>query len=392
MPFDPMSAGVAAAGLVLDFIKNQQAKKSAEANQAFQQQNLADALNAARTGQASSMRAAGGLRLDQFGNATYYDPNQGRWITSFSPTQQRLIDEGEARQGRAQTRGRQASEDYDRLRGEYLYQKPKSEAESYAEIINLLNEAQGTGERQLDTLMNRWGVRTAGNLPQLTQMDRGPTPSQQLAETMLKARGAALDESLKRKAGHTSEYLPALKQFEDTANYVAPLDPTGSGIIGMQQSGIQDILKTGSDYDKLLATLSVSGGRNVGSAYDSATKAAGGGPGASDFLNFAKMLMPTVDKTKGTVGSTTGARASSSGGDDDGIGNWDRRYSFGPTTRGVGSEAAPFGGARAGDYSSNDPFDIGTYGVPDYGLTRAPGIAADYSDGYYKNPFGAWQF
>ena len=70
-------------------------------------------------------------------------------------------------------------------------------------------------------------MRTAGNIPQLVQADRGPTPGQQLAETMLKARGAALEESLKRKAGHASEYLPALKQFEDTANYVAPIDPTG---------------------------------------------------------------------------------------------------------------------------------------------------------------------
>lgn len=289
MPFDPLSLGIAGAGLVFDFIKNRQATSAAEANQAFQQQNLANAMAQAQAGKTSSLQTAGGMRLDQFGNATYYDPVQKRWITSFSPEQQRIIDEGQARQERAQTRGRQASEDYQTLRGEYLYQKPKSEAESYAEIIDLLNQAQGTGERQLNTLMNRFGIRTAGNIPQLVQLDRGPTPSQELAQTMLKARSSALDESLKRQAGHSSQYLPAMKQFEETANYVAPVDPTGNAIIGMQQSGLQDILKTNSDYDKLLSTLAVSGGRNVGSAYDSLTKASSGGPGASDFLNIAKM-------------------------------------------------------------------------------------------------------
>ena len=307
MPFDPMSAGVAAAGMVLDFIKSQQARKSAEANQAYQAQAVANALAEARSGRSQSLQTAGALRLDQFGNATYYDPAQGRWITSYSPTQQRLIDEGQARQGRAQARGSQASEDYQNLRGEYLYQKPKSEAESYAEITDLLNQAQGTGERQLNTLMDRFGIRTAGNLPQLVQTDRGPTPGQQLAETMLKARGAALDESLKRQAGHTSQYLPALKQFEDTANYVAPVDPTGSTIVGLESQGRQQQLSAMSDYDKLLGTIGIGGARNVGSAFDSATKAATTGPGSSDFLSLAKMLMPAQEKAgKGTVGSTTG--------------------------------------------------------------------------------------
>lgn len=387
---DPLTIAMAAASLGKGFLDSANAKKSAAANQAYQEQNLAQALSQARSGQAGALRTAGALRLDQFGNATYYDPNQGRWITSYTPAQQRLIDEGEARQGRAQARGRQASEDYNRLRGEYLYQKPKSEAESYAEIVNLINQAQGTGERQLDTLMNRWGIRTAGNLPQLTQTDRGPTPGQQLAETMLKARGSALDESLKRQAGHTSQYLPALKQFEDTANYVAPIDPTGSGILGMQQQGQKDLLGTMSDYDKLLATLSVSGGRNVGSAFDSATKAATTGPGTSDFLNIAKALQTKQDPA-GTLGNTKGATYSGGGansGSD--IGNWDHRYSFGAQTKGVGGEGAPLGLVGSYGSTSSDPFSIGTYGIPDYGESNYfPGSGPTAAWGAYQTP---WSF
>jgi hypothetical protein len=395
---DPITIGLAVASMAKGFYDSAQAKKSAAANQAYQEQNLANALSAARSGQASSLRAAGGLRLDQFGNATYYDPTQGRWITSFSPNQQDLITGGEERQRRAQVRGSQASQDYDTLRGEYLYKKPKTEAESYAELVNLINTAQGTGERQLNTLMDRWGVRTAGNLPQLVQRDNGPTPGQQLAETMLKARGAALDESLKRQAGHTSQYLPALKQFEDTANYVAPIDPTGSVIEGMQQQGQKDLLSSMSDYDKLISTLMVSGGRNVGSAFDSATKAATSGPGTSDFMSIAKALTQKQDP-KGTLGNTKGATysgggaGSGSGGSDDSLGNFDHRYNYfmsNDPEKGAGTEPAPFGGAAA-ELGYKDYVAPNYLAVPNYGDTAffGGGDSVNYSGGAYATP---WSF
>jgi hypothetical protein len=391
MPFDPLSATIAGGGLILDFIKGQQARKDAQAAQQYQQQQLAQALLDARQGKSQ----AGSLRLDQFGNATYYDPTQGRWVTSFSPTQQRIIDEGQARQRRAQIRGAQASEDYDTLRGQYLYRRPKTEAESYQEIVNLINQAQGQGERGLNTLMERFGVRTHGNIPVVEQMDRGPTPGQQLAETMLKARGAALDEYLKREQGHQSRYLPALKQFEETANYVAPIDPTGSSIIGLESEG----RKAMSDYDKLIANIQLGGARNVGAASSAISAANKAGPGAGDFLNFAKMLMPTPDKTAaGTTGGTRGARASTSGGGDTPtIGDWDHRYNFLMTNdpmKGAGGEAAGLGGAsgRPPEDILSDPYAYvarNPLSVPDYGAYSPPGSAVDYSEGYYRTP---WSF
>ena len=327
MPFDPISLGIAGAGALFDFIKGRQAQNSASSGLEAQQQYLANALAEARYGKQQAMQTAGGLREDQFGNATYYDPAQGRWVTSFSPMQQRLIDEGQARQGRAQARGRQASQDYDTQRAGFLYDKPKTEAQSYAEIMQLLQDAQGTGERALNTLTNRWGVRTAGNLPTLTQMDRGPTPAQELAETMLKARGAALDESLKRKSGHSAEYLPSMKQFEDTANYVAPIDPTGSSIIGMAQQGIQDLLKTGTSYDQLLGNINIGGARNVGSAQDSLTKAIMGDKTGSDIMNIAKMMMPGAEKA-GLTPKASGTSVGGGGGGGSDIGDFDHRYSY----------------------------------------------------------------
>jgi hypothetical protein len=392
MPFDPISLAISGGGMLFDFLKNQGARQDAAKNQAFQMQNLYDALNQAQSGRSQAVSTAGALRTDQFGNATYYDPNQGRWITSYSPGQEALIKGGVERQGRAQARGAQASSDYDRLRGEYLFQKPKTEAESYAEIIDLINQAQGTGERQLNTLMNRWGTRTAGNLPTLSQMDTGPTPGQQLAETMLKARGSALDESLKRTAGHTSEYLPALKQFEDTANYVAPVDPTGSGILNMQGQGQKDLLSTMTDYDKIISAIYGRGGGDINNAASISQRASTGGPSSSDFLKLAQMMMPTPEKTTGTLGSTRGARYS--GSDDEGgsLGGHDRRFNYGGTTKGVGGEAAPFGGASPGAFADAyqmDPFVGGTSGFRSYG---SPYNAYDYSASPYGDYATPWRF
>src|SRR6478735_2574606 len=101
MPFDPISLGVAGAGMVFDFLKGQQARQDAKQNQALQMSQLYEALGNTSGEREGALGMAGALRTDQFGNATYYDPQQGRWVTSYSPTQQRLIDQGQERQGRA---------------------------------------------------------------------------------------------------------------------------------------------------------------------------------------------------------------------------------------------------------------------------------------------------
>jgi hypothetical protein len=360
MALDPLSLGVAGAGLLFDFIKGRQAQKSAADTQAIASSNLLAALANARAGRTQSMGTAGSLRLDQFGNATYYDPAQGRFVTSFSPEQQALIEGGQQRQARAQTRGAQASEDYNRLRSEYLYNQPKSEAESYKEITDLLNQARGTEERQLSTLAARESARTRGNVPEILQNYVGTTPGQQLADQMLKARSAALGESIQRRQARAGELLPALKQFESTANYVAPVDPTGGEIIGMQNKGIEEMLKTGTDYDKLLATLASQGNQTMVGAGVNATRAATAGPGGKDFLALAKLLQPGKEAAgaDGTVGGTRGARASTRGG----------------ISAPDFSDQAIDIGTGADDPYMNQPFTFGgSPAVPDYS-----GVAGNY--------------
>ena len=101
------------------------------------------------------------------------------WVTRYTPTQQRLIDEGQTRQERTNLRGAQASQDYDTPRSQYLYDKPKTEAQSYAELLDLIQGAQGQGDRALSTLVNRQFLRQQGNMPVINATQYGEkTPGQ----------------------------------------------------------------------------------------------------------------------------------------------------------------------------------------------------------------------
>ena len=356
-----------------------------------QQQNLQNVLLAARGTHEDRLRAAGALRFDQFGNATYYDREQGRWVTVYTPQQERLRRAEQAQQERTLARGAQAAEDYAQQRAGYLYRRPEGEAAIRDEITRLLRQAQGEGERGVNTIMQRFGVRTAGNIPTVQQMDTGPSPGQQLAETALKARSAALAESQARERAHGERYLPAMAAFERTANVMPQEGTTGRQIVGMQAGGAQDILAALADYEKTLpgvygasgkelqdvisrtgaATQGAleAGGKLRQAAYDTGskgiaaafgglqhagtdvTKAAGAGPGLAQFAALINALRDRpVAQAKGTLGGTKGATYSAADDVTPEIRDWDRRYNFGPMAKGAGGEAAPFGGASPYDY------------------------------------------
>ena len=95
----------------------------------------------------------------------------------------------------------------------------------------------------------------------------------------------------------------------------------------------------------------------------------------SDLMNMAKMFMPKTGKDAGTAASGTSVDSDGNASGSS-IGNWDRRYSFGAPTKGVGGEAAPLGGTSIADYlaaKENDP----------YSFTPAQSVA---------DRFGDWSF
>jgi hypothetical protein len=236
---------------------------------ANQQAMLAQAIAQARQTSGDRLRVASAPKTDQFGNTVYYDPNTGQWQTRFTPEQQRLIDQGQQRQERTNLRGAQASEDYGTQRAGYLYDRPQSEAESRAEIARLITQSRGEGDRALQTLVNRSELRQKGNMPVInTGPLVGSDAGKRLAETMLQARSAALNETAQREQMHSSRYLPAMAQFEKTANTVAPIDPTGQQAVQMAQQGSADVQSTYGDLTKALMSAygAGSGATNAASA------------------------------------------------------------------------------------------------------------------------------
>jgi hypothetical protein len=338
-------------GLNYQLSNQRNAREEALQNQRFgltaQEQGQADALAAAKGGQADRLGAAGELRYDQAGNATYYDRDKGQWVTAYTPQQQRLRRGEGAQQERTLARGAQASEDYAKQRAGYLYNRPPTEAVIQDQIGRLIRQAQGTGERALNTLTQRWGTRTAGNLPTFRSMDNGPSPGQQLAETMLKARAAALGESQAREKAHSERYLPALSAFEKTANTGIQEGNIGRTATAQRGAGAGDRLAALSDYQKQLPALIQAGtgqklgvldssGKAIGSTYDlgskgvaaamagigsagaNATKAAAAGPTMQGFASLINALKPgkeAASKTTGMVGPTAGGTYSAA--DDD---------------------------------------------------------------------------
>jgi hypothetical protein len=361
-----------------------EAMQNMQAGLTAQQQGQADTLAAAKGGQADRLAAAGELRYDQAGNATYYDRDKGQWVTVYTPQQERLRRGEGAQQERTLARGAQASEDYAKQRAGYLYDRPPTEAVIRDEIGRLLRTAQGTGERALNTITNRWGTRTAGNIPTIQQMDRGPTPSQELADTMLKTRAAALGESQSRQQAHANQYLPALAAFEKTANTGIQEGNIGRTAAAQRSAGAGDRASALADYSKMLPSIYQSGtkdrlgvlesgGKLIGSAYDTgskgvasafsglgsagnaATAAAGGGPRLSEFASLINALKPGATKagTKptGTLGGTTGATYS-------------------------GDEIAPFKAANA-----TDPYGGSYFGA------SAPAPYSGSTGGTYDDPY-----
>lgn len=332
---DPISLALAGISLGKSFYDSSQAKGSAQKNIAQQQAMLANAIMQAQSTSNDRMKVAGAQKTDQFGNTTQYDPSTGRWVTVFTPEQQKLIDQGQQRQERTNLRGAQASEDYNTQRSGYLNLRPKSEAETYAEIARLITQSQGEGDRALAKMVDRQELRQRGNMPVInTGPLAGSTAGQRLADTMLKARSQALAETGQRQQMHSAEYLPAMAAFEKTANTVGQVDPTGSGIIGMAQQGSKDVQDTYGDLTKAMMSIYGTGAGATNAASNALTQASMPKNELSQFAALIKSLQPNAAQIKanaanapvepqisGTTYTADGSPTSSSGGG----------YSFNPS-------------------------------------------------------------
>lgn len=320
---DPVTMGLLASTAISSLFGGMNANSTAQDNLSFQRQNAADQLKFAKAG-----------RTDAFGNTTSFDDALNKWITQLTPMQQNLIKAGEHEQLQGLThdagqnravrdqqyrRGIQAGEDYNTARAGYQYDQPKSEGANFDELVRLITNARGTGDRATAQLADRQSLRQHGNMPVINTgnpADRNYPghgyAGDRLAQTILQARQQALGETTQRDQAHASKYLPAMRQFAETASQGgnAPFSfSTTPDRLGAQQQQLdqllQGALKGGSsavqgaetlqaktnqnqfgdpsDYIKMIAALKGGQGR-VGAAAG-ATGNYGGSPSTNSFLN-----------------------------------------------------------------------------------------------------------
>jgi len=301
---DPITATLTAGTIVGNVLSARDQQKSASQALAFQRA-LAD----------EQMRFAKSARTDAYGNKVYYDDATGQWKTILSPTQQRLVDAGQREQllgltrdaalnrsvrERTAARGAAANEDYTRTNAAYKYGDQPSEGSLEDRLARLMAISRGYA-------ISPNAVRTSGNLPivySAANANSYPSGQAQLADILMQARSGALNESSNRASARNSKYLPALQMYDKIAS--------GGGGAPVNYSDTPGVLSNQEgDMAKLIANIGNNEARNVGTAFNSATKVAGKQYPTPD--QMVKIIGALNGKNVGKIGSATAAEDATPG-------------------------------------------------------------------------------
>lgn len=216
-----IGAALAGAGLISNFITGNRSNDIAEQNQAFQQQQAAEAQ---RMGRAT--------RTDQYGNKTYYDPTTNEWKVLLTPMQQALLNAEQTEQSRSinedaprarRLRERQAqmseaaAEPYNEALQGYMYDKPESrgaiEDRLQTQIINANREKGKEGQAEIIRSTLRQGGKPNINalIKKIDEKIAGGT-----SDAILQAGDTARTQDIQNTQAHDSRYLPEISAFENT--------------------------------------------------------------------------------------------------------------------------------------------------------------------------------
>lgn len=189
----------------------------------------ADAINSMT---ADQLHLAKADRTDAYGNRVHYDPATNSWQTLLTPEQKALNFAGEREQRlgltqdavrnraireRLDAMGRGAGEDYNTARSGFASTNLPSEGESRSEILRLMQQGIGQGDRALNKLVSRQALRQQGNMPVINTGQPSIDVGGRLADTMAKARSQAIDEVGKRAGARNTQYLPGMQQAAQVA-------------------------------------------------------------------------------------------------------------------------------------------------------------------------------
>lgn len=171
-------------------------------------------------------------KVDAYGNTIHYNPATNTWETNLTPEQKNLAFAGEREQRLNLTQdavrnraireqlahiGSGAAEDYNTAETGYRTDTGPSEGSIRGDILRLIQQGQGTGDRATAALVGRQGLRQQGGMPVINTGSLSPDAGQRLAQQLLQARSGALQEYGQRQQQRQSKYLPAMQQFAQTA-------------------------------------------------------------------------------------------------------------------------------------------------------------------------------
>lgn len=345
---DPVSISLAIASLLSGLKSSSDAKGSASENLAFQRQN------ADRNYQLSTA-----TRTDAYGNRLRYDPKLNQWVTELTPQQQAIVSAGEREQRvgltedagrnrdirrRAEQRGVQAGDAFNKALSGYEYDRPPGEAANRSDILRQIALAMNTGDRATAQLVGRQGLRQQGNMPVINTGSLSPGAGQKLAQALLQARSTSLGETGQREQMHTSKYLPAIQQFNQIANQ--------GGDAPINYSKVPDQFRAETEQAiKGVGDAVTQGGQGVNYASGQLTTASGKNP--IDLRGIAGLLRSGTNSAARVTGRDTSG----------GSGNWTNPDSITPIASGTSYTMPPIIPGR-GTTQDLEPWRLSSQSVP----------------------------
>lgn len=253
-------------------------------------------------------RLAMAARGDLYGNKQQYDPALNEWKIKLTPIQQDIINAQQREQKLSLTedamrnrelrkrlaeRSRLATDEYYKTEAGFKYDQPPSEDAITHKLAMLIAQAKNEKARASMAPVAMEALRTGqgGLIPQMIHQINQQL-GQETAQTLLQARGQAVQEKASRDSAHNSKYLPALQYYSQI------MDDGGGGANLMFSTLPQEKAQEQTQNQQMILRAMESGGANVGNAYG----------------NLAKIMSQPINfPTKGFGDMGMGGRTNSNG-------------------------------------------------------------------------------
>lgn len=347
---DPVSISLALASLLGGLHSSTAATGTARENLDFQ-----------RAEAARQYRLSTAGRTDAYGNRLGYNEATNEWTPTLTPEQKALTLAGEREQrlgltedaarnrrvrSRAEGRGIQAGDAYDQALAGYRYKQPPGEDAIRSDIMRLILQSYGTGDRALAKMVDSQALRQQGNLPVINTGIPKVDPGARLAQVMLQARSQGVQESQSRRQAHNQEYLPAISEFNKIAGQ------GGDAQFGFPTTAHDMDAKTQAAIQGVQQAMQ-SGAGGVNAASGALTTASGKNP--VDLRGIASLL------SRGRAGTNT--RSDNTRVTGQGSGDWTNPDSITPINSGTSYTMPPVIPGR-GTTQNLEPWFQSTASVP----------------------------